>query len=91
MKDRFTCLFLKTFKKREISLSRASEVKLYDAILFNFEGEKRVDIVTTIERHDTIDTNILVYGTCVHGLINSTSVERNLGSIKWIMNPQWYI
>ena len=78
--SRIVCLYKKIFSHTKKQSKR--EIELYDAILFNFEGEKRCDIVTSIERHDTLDTNILVYGTCVHGLIGSTSVEKCLGSVK---------
>jgi len=54
---------------------------IYDVILFNFEGEKRVDIITSIETHKVVDSYTKVYGTCAHGLINDVSIERNLGTI----------
>ena len=86
MKNRtayLVCLYKKIFSHtRKEVISPLKEVKLYDAILFNYEGEKRVDIVTSIEEFKTMGEVTLVFGTCVHGLIGERSVERNLGSIS---------
>jgi hypothetical protein len=79
--SRIVCLAKKMFGEKKISPSK-KEIELYDAILFNYEGEKRADIVTSIETFKVHGSEERVYGTCVHGLIKSTSVERNLGTVK---------
>ena len=65
------------------------ELKIYDNICFNFEGELRVDTITSAECFVTGKGPTVAYGTVNHGIIRPEAIRAKLTpSLKEIYENQ---